>query len=155
LQPDVLRLFGNPPPMPGIPLSKAEVVDDDRIRGYAMCENSQTHKKRCIMPAGQVRLCSLSCFAPPVDRQKKIGAPPLVRPPDEFAATLVALHLVSEPHREASVRKFRRRGSGTSFAESRLALALPLVASAIVARPNATFNPVASTNELLGPMSRS
>jgi hypothetical protein len=46
LQPDVLRLFGNPPPIPpGIPVSKTEVVDDDRIRGYVMCENSQTHKK--------------------------------------------------------------------------------------------------------------
>ena len=46
LQPDVLRLFGNPPPIPpGIPVSKTEVVDDGRIRGYVMCENSQTHKK--------------------------------------------------------------------------------------------------------------
>jgi hypothetical protein len=46
LQQDVLNLFGNPPPIAfAITVSKTEVVDDDRVRGCMMCENSQTHEK--------------------------------------------------------------------------------------------------------------
>jgi hypothetical protein len=62
LQPDVLNLFGNPPSIPfGITVSKTEVVDDDRVRPYMMCENSQTHEKRAMRHAdGHVSLCSHS-----------------------------------------------------------------------------------------------
>jgi hypothetical protein len=64
-----------------------------------MCENSQTHEESDAS-CGRGR-CAFAHI--PASRRQptaKIGTPPLVRPPNEFAATLIVLHLVSEPHRE-------------------------------------------------------
>jgi len=87
----------------------------------------------------------------------KIGAPPLVRRPNKFAATSIGLHLVSGPHRE-DVRpaiSLPRRKRERPCQHRDCALRCRWPAGAIIARLNATLDRLTSANLLLGPMSRS